>query len=149
MKLSPFFEKARRLSAGRISPRRSEKYRLFIAVFTRFHHWAESNESSLISFFYLCLGLPYDIFFSWLLIKFVVPFLSTTCLPISTSLIWLSQQVLRRTNHVLSLIRHGPRWKRRVQQSSIVVCVFVTAVTFLPSRCLATIEGFLPNRAVT
>jgi hypothetical protein len=27
--------------------------------------------------------------------------------------------------------------------SSIVVCVFVTAVTFLPSRCLATIRGLL------
>jgi hypothetical protein len=26
--------------------------------------------------------------------------------------------------------------------SSIVACVFVTAVTFLPSRCLATIRGF-------
>jgi hypothetical protein len=32
---------------------------------------------------------------------------------------------------------------------SIVACVFVTAGTFLPSRCLATIGGFLPNRAVT
>jgi hypothetical protein len=31
---------------------------------------------------------------------------------------------------------------------SIVTCVFVTAVTFLPSRFLATIWGFLPNRAV-
>jgi hypothetical protein len=33
--------------------------------------------------------------------------------------------------------------------SSIVAFVFVTAVTFLPSRCVATIRGFLPNRAVT
>jgi hypothetical protein len=33
--------------------------------------------------------------------------------------------------------------------SSIVACVFVTAVTFLPNRCLATMRGFLPNRAVT
>jgi hypothetical protein len=33
--------------------------------------------------------------------------------------------------------------------SSIVACVFDTAVTFIPSRCLATIGGFLPNRAVT
>jgi hypothetical protein len=32
--------------------------------------------------------------------------------------------------------------------SFIVACVFVTAVTFLPSRCLATIGGFLPNQAV-
>jgi hypothetical protein len=30
--------------------------------------------------------------------------------------------------------------------SSIVACVFVTAVTFLPSRYLATIGGFLPSR---
>jgi hypothetical protein len=30
--------------------------------------------------------------------------------------------------------------------SSIVTCVFVTAVTFLPSRCLATIGRFLPSR---
>jgi hypothetical protein len=29
--------------------------------------------------------------------------------------------------------------------SSIVVCIFVTAVTFLPGRCLATMEGFLPG----
>jgi hypothetical protein len=29
--------------------------------------------------------------------------------------------------------------------SSIVECVFVTTVTFLSSRCLATITGFLPN----
>jgi hypothetical protein len=33
--------------------------------------------------------------------------------------------------------------------SSIVACVFVTAVTFLPSRWLATIGGFSPNQAVT
>jgi hypothetical protein len=32
--------------------------------------------------------------------------------------------------------------------SSIVACVFVTAVTFLPSRCLVKIGGFLPIRAV-
>jgi hypothetical protein len=31
---------------------------------------------------------------------------------------------------------------------SVVACVFVNAVTFLPSRCLATIEGFLPNRCL-
>jgi hypothetical protein len=29
--------------------------------------------------------------------------------------------------------------------SSIVACVFITAVTFLPSRCLATIRGLLPS----
>jgi hypothetical protein len=32
--------------------------------------------------------------------------------------------------------------------SSIVACVFVTEVTFLPSRCLATIRGFLPSRCL-
>jgi hypothetical protein len=32
--------------------------------------------------------------------------------------------------------------------SSIVACVFVTAVTFLPSLCLATIRGFLPSRCL-
>jgi hypothetical protein len=30
--------------------------------------------------------------------------------------------------------------------SSIVACVFVTAVKFLPGRSLATIGGFLPSR---
>jgi hypothetical protein len=34
------------------------------------------------------------------------------------------------------------------KNSSIIACVFVTAVTFLPSRCLATIEGFLPSRCL-
>jgi hypothetical protein len=32
--------------------------------------------------------------------------------------------------------------------SSIVACVFVTAVTFLPSRCLATIREILPSRCL-
>jgi hypothetical protein len=32
--------------------------------------------------------------------------------------------------------------------SSIVACVFVTAVTFLPSRCLATIGGVLQSRCL-
>jgi hypothetical protein len=128
------------------------------------------------------------------------------------------QEVLGRTNRLLSLIRHGPHWKRRVQQFfscriwgshsgsceeyhllwynastcshagfllnlffrpwrwrryvspkrrftlnglhgvisqkivlfyySIVARVYVTAVTFLPSHCLATIGGFLPSRCV-
>jgi hypothetical protein len=31
------------------------------------------------------------------------------------------------------------------KNSSIVACVFVTAVTFLPSRYLAPIRGFLPS----
>jgi hypothetical protein len=33
--------------------------------------------------------------------------------------------------------------------SFVVACAFVTAVTFLRSRCLATIGRILPNRAVT
>jgi hypothetical protein len=32
--------------------------------------------------------------------------------------------------------------------SSIVACVFVTMVTFLPGSCLATIGGFLPSRCL-
>jgi hypothetical protein len=32
--------------------------------------------------------------------------------------------------------------------SCIVSCVFVTAVTFLPSRCLAMISGILPSRCL-
>jgi hypothetical protein len=32
--------------------------------------------------------------------------------------------------------------------SSIVACVFLTAVTFLPSRWVATIGGFLPSRCL-
>jgi hypothetical protein len=34
------------------------------------------------------------------------------------------------------------------KNSSIVMCVCVTAVTFLPSRCLATTEEFLPSRCL-
>jgi hypothetical protein len=57
------------------------------------------------------------------------------------------QEVLGRTNRLLSLIRHGPRWTERVQYFFYCV-VFFTAVTFLPSRCLATIRGFLRNRCL-
>jgi hypothetical protein len=32
--------------------------------------------------------------------------------------------------------------------SSIVVCVFVIVVMFLPSLCIATLGGFLPNQAI-
>jgi hypothetical protein len=32
--------------------------------------------------------------------------------------------------------------------TSIVACVFVTAVKFLPSRCLATAGGFLPSHCL-
>jgi hypothetical protein len=32
--------------------------------------------------------------------------------------------------------------------TSVVACVLVTAVTFLPTRCLATIRGFLPRHCL-
>jgi hypothetical protein len=35
----------------------------------------------------------------------------------------LKQEVLGRTNRLLSLIRHGPYWKRRVQQFSCFACI--------------------------
>jgi hypothetical protein len=41
------------------------------------------------------------------------------------------------------------RNKNGPNNSSILACVFIIVATFLPSRCLATIRGFLPNRAVT
>jgi hypothetical protein len=52
------------------------------------------------------------------------------------------------------LIAYFPRYdtdrtENDVFNDFIFACVFVTAVTFLPSRCTATIRGFLPNRAVT
>jgi hypothetical protein len=56
------------------------------------------------------------------------------------------KEVLGITNRLLSLIWHGPHWKRRVQNLYVVACVFVSAVTFLPSRCLATIGEFFPSR---
>jgi hypothetical protein len=34
------------------------------------------------------------------------------------------------------------------KNSSIVACVFVSEVTFLPRRYLATIGGFLPSRCL-
>jgi hypothetical protein len=46
---------------------------------------------------------------------------------------------LGRTNRLLSLILAS-------NNSSVVACVFVTAATFLPSRCLATMGWFLPSR---
>jgi hypothetical protein len=56
------------------------------------------------------------------------------------------QEVLGRTNRLLSSIRREPHWNDASNNSSIVACVFVTAVTFLPIRCLATTGGFLPSR---
>jgi hypothetical protein len=38
--------------------------------------------------------------------------------------------------------------KNDASNSSIVACVFVTAVKFLPSCCLATIRGFLTSRCL-
>jgi hypothetical protein len=58
------------------------------------------------------------------------------------------QEVLGRTNRLHSLIRHGPHWIDVSSNSSIVTCVFITVVTFLPSRCLATIGEFLPCRCL-
>jgi hypothetical protein len=61
--------------------------------------------------------------------------------PTSTVLTYFpysEQDVLGRTNHLLSLIWRGQHRNRRVQNSSIVAYVFVAAGTFLMSRCLAT-----------
>jgi hypothetical protein len=49
------------------------------------------------------------------------------------------QEVLRETYRLLSLIKHGSRKKDAFNNSSIVASVFVTAVTFSPSRCPAMI----------
>jgi hypothetical protein len=40
---------------------------------------------------------------------------------------------------------HAGHIENDASNNSIVACVFVTAVTFLPSRYLATIVGFLPS----
>jgi hypothetical protein len=59
------------------------------------------------------------------------------------------QEVLGRTNRLRSLIWTWATLKKNASSnSSIVACVFVTAVTFLPSRCLATIVEFLPSRCL-
>jgi hypothetical protein len=72
----------------------------------------------------------------------------------------LQQEVLGRTNRLLSLIRHGPHWKRRVQQFFYCcMCMRYRGNVstepmpsndkgFLPSRCLATIGRFLPSRCL-
>jgi hypothetical protein len=61
---------------------------------------------------------------------------------------YFEQEVLGRTNRLLSLIQHGPHWKRRVQKFFHCWGVFVNAVTFLPSRCPATIGGLLPGHCL-
>jgi hypothetical protein len=48
------------------------------------------------------------------------------------------KKVPGKTNRLLSLIRHEPHRKRRGQHYSTAACVFVAAVTFLPSHCLTT-----------
>jgi hypothetical protein len=59
------------------------------------------------------------------------------------------QEVLGRTNRLLSLIWHGRYWKRLIQQFFYCFFCICYAVTFLPSRCLSTIGGFLPNRCLS
>jgi hypothetical protein len=59
------------------------------------------------------------------------------------------QEVLGRTNRLLTLIRHGPHWKRRFQQffyCCVCICRRGDVSTepiggFLLSRCLVTIRG--------
>jgi hypothetical protein len=58
------------------------------------------------------------------------------------------QEVLGRTNRLPSTIRHGHIENDASNNSSIVACIFVTAVTLLPSRCLAMIGGFVPSRCL-
>jgi hypothetical protein len=55
---------------------------------------------------------------------------------------------MNHNNRLLSLIRHGPHWKWRVQQFFYCSCAFVITVTFLPSLWLAMIRGFLPSRCL-
>jgi hypothetical protein len=52
------------------------------------------------------------------------------------------KEVLGRTNRLLSLIDTGHIENDASNNSSIFACVFVTAVTFLPSCSLATIGGY-------
>jgi hypothetical protein len=51
------------------------------------------------------------------------------------------QEVLGRTNRIFSWYDTGHIEYDASNNSSIVACVFVTAVTFLQSRCLETIGG--------
>jgi hypothetical protein len=51
---------------------------------------------------------------------------------------WKINKVWEELIAYFPLIRHEPHRKRRVQQSPIIACVLIAAVTFLPSRCLAT-----------
>jgi hypothetical protein len=82
------------------------------------------------------------------------------------------KEVIGRTICLLSLIRHGPHWKRRVQQFFYCrICIRYRANVstqplpsneggsftgplpsddngFLPNRCIATTGGFLPSRCL-
>jgi hypothetical protein len=59
------------------------------------------------------------------------------------------QEVLGRINRLFSLIRQGGHIENDASNySSIVACVFVTALMYLPCRCLATIRGFLLSRCL-
>jgi hypothetical protein len=49
---------------------------------------------------------------------------------------------------LLSLIRHGSHLKRRAQKFLYCFLCIRSRLTFLPSRCLATIGIFLPRRLV-
>jgi hypothetical protein len=72
----------------------------------------------------------------------------------------MKQEVLGRTNRLVSLILHGPRRKGRVQQFFYCrPCIRYCGKVFteplpsndkgvLPSRFLATIGGFLPSRCL-
>jgi hypothetical protein len=40
------------------------------------------------------------------------------------------------------LIRHGPHIKKNACNSPVFVCVFIAAITLLPSHCLATIGAY-------
>jgi hypothetical protein len=72
------------------------------------------------------------------------------------------QEILGKTNRLLSLIRHGPHWKRHVQQL-FYCCVCIRyrgnvsteplprndwGIFTEPSRCLTTTRGFLPSRCL-
>jgi hypothetical protein len=87
-------------------------------------------------------------------------FLSSRCLAAIGG--FLSNRCLATKGDTVSLIRHGPHWKRRVQQFlyycvCIRYCSNVSAeplpnngrgIFTKPSSCLATMEGFLPRRYV-
>jgi hypothetical protein len=59
--------------------------------------------------------------------------------PVLVHILYLNKKFWEELIACFHLIRHRPHIKRRVHKFfSIVACVFVAAVKFLPSRCLAT-----------